>query len=166
MNPSCSRRCQYLHFSSQVVCIIIIPPIIENIKDTVLVGSPDSLVIILHGISDGDPDKDQSLDVSANMSNYQVINNFDLRIYPGTDSARLVMYFNNGISGENITTVILTENDPENINQFMTVAKMSFSTWVINYINKAPYFNELDTAYIQLDKGTTSNNAYRSCGWK
>jgi O-glycosyl hydrolase len=129
------------------------PPTIENIKDTVLVGSPDSLAVILHGISDGDPDKYQPLDLSATISNHQVVRKMELETYPGTDSARLVLYFNKEISGENITTLILTENDPDNINQFMTVARTSFSTWVINYINNAPHFNELDTACIQLGKG-------------
>jgi glucuronoarabinoxylan endo-1,4-beta-xylanase len=129
------------------------PPTIENIEDTVLLGSPDSLIIILHGISDGDADKNQPLDISASFSNQQVINKMELKEYSGTDSARLCLYFNKDVSGENITTIKLTEDDPNNVNQFMPVTKISFSTWVVNYINNAPHFNELDTACIQLSKG-------------
>ena len=129
------------------------PPTIENVQDTILVGSPDSLAITLHGISDGDPDKDQELEVSASFDNSDVIDRISLEEYTGTDSVRLVLYFNKGISGENITTVLLTENDTANTNEFMPATRMNFSTWVINYINQPPYFNELDTAYIELSKG-------------
>jgi len=130
------------------------PPTIEHINDTILVGSPDSLIIMLHGISDGDADKTQPLEISTGFSNSQVINKMELKEYPGTDSAQLSLYFNKGISGENITSIILTENDPENLNQFMPVTKVSFSTWVVNYINKPPHFNEIDTAYVRLSGGS------------
>ena len=129
------------------------PPTIESVKDTVLIGSPDSLQITLHGISDGDPDKEQILEISTNFSNSKVIDKIILEEYSGSDSAQLVLYFNKDVSGENITTVVLSENDPENKNQFMPVTKMSFSTWVVNYINNPPGFNELDTVYIVLSKG-------------
>jgi len=129
------------------------PPTIETVKDSVLIGSPDSLAIILHGITDGDPDKEQEMEISTEFSNSAVINHLTLEEYTGTDSALLILYFNKDVSGENITTVQLTENDPNNLNQFMPVTKMYFSTWVVNYINNPPSFNELDTAYIELSEG-------------
>lgn len=132
------------------------PPTIENAKDTILAGSPDSLAVILRGISDGDADKDQELEVTASFDNDDVVSRLSLNVYSGTDSALLIVYLNPGVSGENITTVTLTENDTSNTNNFMPVTRMSFSTWVINYINKPPHFNELDTAYIELSKGQQS----------
>ncbi len=129
------------------------PPVVDPVKDTILLDSPDSLAIVLHGISDGDDDKDQDIEVTAGFSNSTIVNHLVLEEYAGTDSALLVLYFNQDVSGENITTVTLTENDPGNMNQFMPETKISFSMWIINYINQAPAFDVLDTAYIVLSKG-------------
>jgi hypothetical protein len=128
----------------------------DVVQDTVLVGSPDSLAIVLHGISDGDADKEQAVEVTAAFDNDDVVERISLNVYSGTDSALLVLHFNPGVSGENITTLTLTENDTANTNNFMPVARMSFSTWVINYVNQPPSFDELDTAYIELAKGQQS----------
>lgn len=129
------------------------PPSIEGVRDTILIGQSDRLAITLHGITDGDPDKEQMLEITAKSSNASVVDHLSLEAYPDSDSALLVLYLKAGSTGESITTITVTEKDPLNTNNFLPETKISFSTWLINYVNQPPYFNELDTVTIDLTKG-------------
>ncbi|MFH0759452.1 MAG: discoidin domain-containing protein [Bacteroidota bacterium] len=125
------------------------PPTIDAIPDTTHGADPDSLVMVLHGITDGDDDKEQELLLTAAHSNPGLVDKLVIEPFENSDSARLVLYFHQAKSGEALITVEVTENDPLNTNQFLTSIHTSFTACVI-YTNKPPVFDVPDKATVYL----------------